>query len=759
MRQTGRRRGAPPGLAAWLCAGWWVCGASGVQAQAAAPAPAPVPAPAPAAPAPSPAPAPAAPVTSITIEGSRLTEDDQRRDRVIGMTVVGRDELDAYGDSSILDVLQRVPGVTLDGDTPQLRGLGGGYTQILINGEPAPPGFSLDSLAPADIERIEVIKGPTAEFGGAAGTINVILRNAPRLRQRELRASLGYRAVAPQGSVSTSWSDRTGALGWHLPLSVSTWANAGHARTWRLSRTAAGDLTERVQTATDRWQGIGFNLGPRLDWTLGPEDSLQWQVFLQGNRSRHAGERQTDVLQGPPPSDLRDEVHSRGIWQLARSQWQWTHKPAAGGRFELKAAVEGSRSASVGRSQLADAAGLPTVRRDWDNSTRQQVLSQGGRWRLPWGQGHTLAAGWDLQQRQRDELRRWFDNGVEQLSGTLGVPFTAEVRRGVFFAQDEWSPAPAWQLQAGLRVEHLHITTASPSQQAQQCDTAVAPLLHLRHAFDAKGREVLRASLARSQRVPDVGLLMPRYNLNTTYARDEPNTPLAADSAGNPALRPEQVLALELAYEQTLSGNGVASVGLFHRQVDGLIRRRIALETVAEAPVPRWVSRPANVGRARSTGLELEYKGPADAWWPAAKGLRWRAALSLYRSAVEQIDDPDARLEGQPPWSAQLGLDHTFGNPAWRAGASLALVPGFSTQQSDQQRVWRGPQRRLDAYAQWKLDRQTSLRLAVNNALAAVGRNTSRSTSRVEDLDGFAAASATERDGLAQWTATVVARF
>jgi hypothetical protein len=40
-----------------------------------------------------------------------------------------------------------------------------------------------------------------------------------------------------------------------------------------------------------------------------------------------------------------------------------------------------------------------------------------------------------------------------------------------------------------------------------------------------------------------------------------------------------------------------------------------------------------------------------------------------------------------------------------------------------------------------------------------VGRNTSRSTSRVEDLDGFAAASATERDGLAQWTATVVARF
>ena len=30
---------------------------------------------------------------------------------------------------------------------------------------------------------------------------------------------------------------------------------------------------------------------------------------------------------------------------------------------------------------------------------------------------------------------------------------------------------------------------------------------------------------------------------------------------------------------------------------------------------------------------------------------------------------------------------------------------------------------------------------------------------RVEDLDGFAAASATERDSVAQWTATVVTRF
>lgn len=38
-----------------------------------------------------------------------------------------------------------------------MRGLGAGYTQILINGERAPAGFSMDSLAPDVIERIEVL--------------------------------------------------------------------------------------------------------------------------------------------------------------------------------------------------------------------------------------------------------------------------------------------------------------------------------------------------------------------------------------------------------------------------------------------------------------------------------------------------------------------------------------------------------------------------------------------------------------------------
>jgi iron complex outermembrane receptor protein len=73
-----------------------------------------------------------------------------------------------------------------------MRGLGGGYTQILIDGERAPRGFSLEDLAPEQVERVEIYRAPTAETGARAigGTINVITREGFTKRLNDLRASV-----------------------------------------------------------------------------------------------------------------------------------------------------------------------------------------------------------------------------------------------------------------------------------------------------------------------------------------------------------------------------------------------------------------------------------------------------------------------------------------------------------------------------------------------------------------------------------------
>jgi iron complex outermembrane receptor protein len=679
------------------------------------------------------------------------------------MTVVGRDELDQHGDTSVLDVLQRLPGISLDGDTPRLRGLGGGYTLILINGEPAPPGFSLDQLAPGDIERIEVIKGPTAEQGGVAGSINVILRSAPKLRTREVRAALGYRALSPQGSTTLSWGDRIGAIGFQLPLTAYTWANAGEGLVERVSRPVGSTRREDRVTSQDEWRGGGVNFTPRLDWKLSDTDTLNTQLFLQRSESRNLTRRATEVLLGTPVTTVSERSASRGTWAMQRLQGQWVHKQADGGRLELKGSAQSTLSRSWGQWQGRNVLGAQTAQRDNLNGQRERRLSQSGRWRQPFGETHTLLAGWEVEERDRRELRRLFEDygsgASERRDGSLGRPFVAEVLRQVVYAQDEWLPGPAWSVVAGFRGERQRSTVTGQGEHVEASHGALLPIAHVRYAFDARSKRVLRVSASQSLRAPDASLLLSRYSFNGNYERDQANTPLAADSAGNPGLQPEKATAFELAFETQLPAGGVFSMGAFHRQIDQLIRRRIALETVPEAPVPRWVSRPANIGTARSTGFEFEVKGRARellAGWPGpASALQLRASLSLYRSAVEQIDDPDARLEGQPPWQATLGFDDRVARSGLSYGASFSMTPSFSTAQTDRQRIWRSAVRRLDAFVAWRVDGQLQFRLAANNLfpIDAVSR------SSVADLDGFTASTVSRRSAVAQVTANAVMRF
>ena len=60
--------------------------------------------------------------------------------------MIGQQEILKYGDTNVFDVLKRVPGMTVVGESIRMRGLGNGYTQVLVNGEP-PPGFTPQSVS------------------------------------------------------------------------------------------------------------------------------------------------------------------------------------------------------------------------------------------------------------------------------------------------------------------------------------------------------------------------------------------------------------------------------------------------------------------------------------------------------------------------------------------------------------------------------------------------------------------------------------
>jgi hypothetical protein len=178
-----------------------------------------------------------------------------RRRAPVARQICGREEIDPYGDTKPADVLRRLPGASVAGGAPRMRGLGSGCTQILINGDRAPPGLQYDQLNPAQVERIEITRGSTADQSAqaVAGTVNIILEQPPQLAQRDPR--LGYGAVRPVPNPSFSVGEAQGGLGWSVFDTANVfeggWRNLRSDGQWNKR------FDEHTVSAAGRWNGAG----------------------------------------------------------------------------------------------------------------------------------------------------------------------------------------------------------------------------------------------------------------------------------------------------------------------------------------------------------------------------------------------------------------------------------------------------------------------------------------------------------------------
>jgi len=130
-------------------------------------------------------------VDSIEVTQKRDTTSE-RRDATASKIVIGREEIEQYGDTNLGDVMRRLPGVTQSGrpgrgGPPRMRGMAGGFTQILINGGRIPPGVSRQDIAPEQVEPIRDPRAPDAEtrtraHAGSGTAWRGVLRPAGRHR-------------------------------------------------------------------------------------------------------------------------------------------------------------------------------------------------------------------------------------------------------------------------------------------------------------------------------------------------------------------------------------------------------------------------------------------------------------------------------------------------------------------------------------------------------------------------------------------------
>lgn len=643
------------------------------------------------------------------------TDTDLRRKSPVAKQVYGREEMDKFGDTNVADVLKRLPGVNMQGGAPRMRGLGSGYTLILINGDPAPPGFDMSQLSPSQVERIEVTKAPTADQSAqaVAGAINIILKDAPRISQRDLRLGIGYNAVRPTPSATFTLGEKIGSAALSVPLSFFQWRGQNDVTSSRQMLGSDGQPSSSVQQGEQANWGHGFNSAPRLNWKISDEETLTLQAFLQkgfwNNRNSYETVDKTKF------AVLDDDSLNHGTWQNLRGNAVWSKRFNDEQKLELKAGVQRSRGTFDNETYLPG--GL--LRRGVGDNT-DRGFTQAGKFSQLLGEDHSLTVGWDLEWRRREEDRTVTEGDKLQLPDFDGQPFGARITRQALFVQDEWELSPQWSTYLGLRSERIITESRGLAAPVRNTSTVLTPLWHLNYKFDPKGKDLIRASLTRSYKAPDLNALLARPSLSSLSTNtDTPNTRISPDREGNPLLKPELATGLDVAYEKYLTGGGMLSVGVFHRKVNDLIRNDTILSTVPWASVPRYVSRPTNFSRAQTTGLELEIKGRAGELMPdlfdAKTALNLRASLSYYKSKVDALPGPDNRLDGQQPWSGNLGFDYRFSDLPLVTGASLAYTPGYTTQQTLSQTVEQSRSRALDMFAQWTFSKTLSMRVSANN--------------------------------------------
>ena len=670
------------------------------------------------------APAPTAPVQDmgqIEIKSNRDNETEARRQSTAAKIVIGREELDKQGDSTLGEVLKRLPGVTIQGapgrgGAIRMRGLGGGYTQILMDGQRVPPGFSIESLTPDMVEKVEILRAPTAETGARAiaGTINIVLREGVRTNPDDLKVGSSFEHGHRSDSVNWTHNIKTEPLNGTFTVSaMNAWRPEDNTAVTDTEVDAVGQapawLSQRTKNTLSLGHREGMNANARLMWR-GEEGKtlilMPFMVYSEYSSLGHLDLTESKSINGVPQALVSDsaDTSNRSRFVLTRLNGQWNQRFSADSRFEFKFSL-GQSEYNYRFSQVASGnSGLLNTLQE-SQSFKDLSQSWNGKLTQVLGNGHQLVSGMELEGVRRTEVAN------AEVADDVGN-MRARTQRWAAYTQDEWRINPNWSAHAGIRYESILTEGNNEEGQRSNKSGVLTPMLHAVWKPLPESRDQIRMSLTQSYKTPTLFDLVGKTALSR-----ETNSPTRTDRISNPGLKPELAVGIDVAFERYLAGGGVLSANVFRRNISDLIRYVTTerYDTVWAPGERRFVSSPKNVGDAITQGLELEAKFALNQVWSEALPMDVRSNLSFFNSKVLDVLGPNNRLDQQPKMTANLGADYRIRAIPLTVGGNMNINPDYTTRRSEQQWSYQGAKRVVDIYGVWKFNPATAMRLTISN--------------------------------------------
>lgn len=166
-------------------------------------------------------------INEVVISGSRTTQF--RKNSVTAISILDQKQIKALSATSISELLNFLPGLRLETNCQtcnytqvRMNGLGGSYSQILINGRPlfsALMGlYGLEQIPTNIIDRVEVVSGGGSVLFGAnaiAGTINIFTKRPEKKRIELINKTILFPSgvLENNGQLNASWVSKSKKTG------------------------------------------------------------------------------------------------------------------------------------------------------------------------------------------------------------------------------------------------------------------------------------------------------------------------------------------------------------------------------------------------------------------------------------------------------------------------------------------------------------------------------------------------------------------
>ena len=455
----------------------------------------------------------------------------------VPVSVIGREEIETQGAARATELLANQPGLTINNDHGsglQMRGLGAQYTLILVDGEPivgrTAGTLDLDRLTTANVQRVEIVRGPTSSLYGSealAGVVNLITERPDEPLGGQVRTRYGTHGTV---DLSARLEGENGP--WEGSVFVDRYRMGGY------------DLAPGTLAPT-RPGYVDYTAQARGQYDAGPSTTLSLQGRLATQSQDYAVGIGADGTQG--------EI--RHTQQNERLDWNGTAEieQQLGAEWRLTGTLYGAGYHTDQSLRRADNGTLRSQSvLDQYHGEAEAVL------RGALGENHLLTAGAGTTVETIDADRK-----------------TGRRTGGFGFVQDEWSP-----------LETLGITGSVRLDANSDYASRLSPKMAVRYA--PVDRVSFRASVGSGYKAPAFrqlylnftnpqagysvfGVTEAQAGLRRLEAQGQIDAFFRQPSTLGAPLNPETSWAFNAGLTASLWDGATLRLDAYHNEVDDLI--------------------------------------------------------------------------------------------------------------------------------------------------------------------------------------------